>query len=256
MPSGRLLLQIPADLICDPRLPPLAKALYMTLVQLGPCSLRELSAASQVNRETVRRLVGALARAGWAMVTGGRNRRVVVASRPEKTQRDLVDHLREMRSVFNPVGENLSKLLLNVGVDDDRYVENARPHFLQNPRTGEYLELDRWYHERRVGEEYQGIQHFMVTSTSDEKNLKEIQARDAMKAELCRAKGVALMIVTEDDLSLDGILAKLPPQLPRAHIDRSDLYVRALEEFCEEYVASCRRIRAREESKNRRDDKE
>ncbi len=253
MPSSKLLLQIPADLICDSKIPPLAKALFMTLVQLGPCSVIELSAASGISRETVRPLVGILVRMGWAIVSGRRNHKVIVASRPESIQQALANWLREIRPMLNPVGENLSKLLFDVGVDDYDYVDNARPPFLQSSETGEYLELDRWYYKKRVGEEYDGTQHFVVSDLADEKKLKEIQARDAMKMEICKAKGIPLIVITEDDLSLDGILAKLPPQLPKAHVDRNDLYVRTLEELCEEYVASCRRARAREQAKNRRE---
>lgn len=246
MISGRLTLGISADLISDSRLPLAAKALYMTIAQSGACSLQELSAISRVSRETVRRLVGLLVATGWATVGGREKLKVIVATRPKDTQMDLAYHLREVRSCVYPVGETLSKLVLNVEVADDRYVDNARPAFLQNRETGEYMELDRWYYEHRVGEEYEGIQHFAVTKLTDKEKLKEIQARDAMKAEICRAEGIPLMIITEDDLSIDGILAKIPPQLPKAHFDRNDSYVRTLDELCRDYVASCRRARLRE----------
>ena len=172
MISGKMLLHIPSDLICDTRLPPLAKAVYMTLVQIGPCSLLELSAASQINRETLRSLVRLLVLSGWARIEGRSNHRLIVTTQPEGTQRSLIDHLKMVRSVGFPVGENLSRLVLNVEVADDHYVDNARPHFLQNRKTGEYLELDRWYYERRVGEEYQGIQHFEVTDMTDEQKFR------------------------------------------------------------------------------------
>jgi len=67
-----------------------------------------------------------------------------------------------------------------------------------------------------------------------------------MKVEFCRAEGIPLMIITEDDLSLDGILAKLPPELPRAHFDRKSAYIRTLDELCKAYVASCKRARLRD----------
>jgi hypothetical protein len=162
----------------------------------------------------------------------------------------MANRLRAIRPVFSPAGENLWRLLLNVCVDDDDYVDNARPHFLQNRETGEYLELDRLYYRKHAGGEYQGNQHFVVTSLADEAKLKAIQARDAMKVEICKAKGIPLMICTEDDLSVDAILAKIPPELPRATVNRNDIYVQTLEELCEEYAAGCRRARAREQSKN------
>ncbi len=254
MTSSKLLLEIPADLIRESRLPLAAKALYMSILQLGICSMQELSVAAGISRESARRLVGLLVATGWVRVGGRKKLKMIVAIRPKNTQMDLAFRLREVRSCVYPVGETLSKMILDVLVDDDRYVDNARPPFLQHRETGEYMELDRWYYEHRVGEEYEGIQHFEVTKFTTVEKLKEIQARDAMKAEICVAEGIHLMIITEDDLSIDGILAKIPPQLPKAHFDRSDAYVRTLDELSREYVAGGKRARlreAREESKKR-----
>lgn len=246
MVSDRLLLKIPTDLVLDQRLPMTAKSLYMTLVQQGPCSVLQLSVAAGLTRQTTKKLACILLEAGWVKIGGSRNCRVVVATQPEATRVRLFDNLIETRTNGYPVGESLTGLVLDVVVDDDQYINHARLSFLQNRKTGEYMELDRWYYRRRWGEEYEGIQHFQVTQGTDAAKLREIQERDAAKAAICRAKNIPLMIVTEDDLSIDGILAKLPPGLPKARFDRDDPYVLKLNELCEDYVASCRRARARD----------
>jgi len=245
-----MLLRVPTDLICDSRLSPSAKALYMSLMQIHPCTIRDLAAVSQMTRNTAITHLKKLAEVGWASITGPRNHRRIVPSRPLEIQKALAAQLRDKRPLLNPVGENLSKLVLDVVVDDDCYVDNARPHFLQDRETGEYLELDRWYYARRVGEEYEGYQHQGVTSFANEQKVEEIRLRDARKLAMCEARGIPLVIVTEDDLSFDGILRKIPPQLPQAHFDRDDLYVKTLEDLCEEYVAGCRRARLREARKS------
>ncbi len=250
--STRSFLRIPSELIGDARLSASAKTLYMTLCQTGPCSICELAAASKMNRETIRRQVAALSKAGWIIISGSATRKRLAATRPDSVQREMAQYLRTIRPALNPVGESLFKLILDVVVADDRYVDNARPHFLQHPRTLEYMELDRWYYERQIGGEYEGSIHHMLTGITDQKRLDEIRERDALKIEMCRERNIPLIIVSEDDLSIEGVLKKLPPEAPRAYFDPKDKYLRALDEICEEYVALCRRARGRDKRKDER----
>ena len=58
------------------------------------------------------------------------------------------------------------------------------------------LELDVWVADLRVGFEYQGQQHFHpIKAWGGPAALKQVQARDARKVELCRAEKVRLVVV-------------------------------------------------------------
>lgn len=96
-------------------------------------------------------------------------------------------------------GETLMKSMLDRLVPKKyKHQNNIRPSWLENPGTGAYLELDRYYvyakpkKERRAAFEFQGDQHY----TS-----KKQRARDKLKAKLCRKHRVKLVYVTARDLT-------------------------------------------------------
>jgi len=74
-------------------------------------------------------------------------------------------------------------------------LDNARPEWLLNPRTGRPLELDRYYPEIRVAFEFQGDQHFI-----DDAGLSQRVYRDQLKRHLCAEQGVYLVSVLAIDL--------------------------------------------------------
>lgn len=249
----RSALQIPRELALDPTIPPLAKSLYIAMRHKCPCSLQTLSAASQIHRNVARGLVHLLADSGWAVIDGTSNRKVVRISSPLEVQRATAWRLKEHRTIMPYVGEGLTKRVLDVGVDDDDYVDNARPWYLPNRDTGEPLEIDRLYVGIAVGIEYGGIQHSEVTQLfPDPRKLAELRSRDARKAELCQSRGVTLVTIGEDDLSVERVLDMLPPQLARAHIDPNDLYIKTLNDLCGQYVANCKKYRMREQRQAQR----
>ncbi|MBE3519663.1 MAG: MarR family transcriptional regulator [Firmicutes bacterium] len=243
----RLFVQIPSDLVSDEELSPLAKSIYLSISLHKACSMRQLSSASGLSRECVRYLVKKLAAAGWVKIEGKRNRRRITPSLPEKAQRTMIARLKEHRSYVATVGEYLMKRLLDVLVDSDDYVDNARPWFLQNPNTNQFMEYDRFYVSAGVAFEFNGPQHYGTTQVfPDTEEVDEIMQRDKIKADLSESRNIILVAITEEDLSLDKMSKKIPERLPKANYDPDCLYVRALEDMCGEYVANCRKRRARE----------
>lgn len=246
MPS-RLFVQIPSDLVSDEELSALAKSLYLIMSLYNTCSMKQLSTASGLSREAVRYLVNELAQAGWAKVEGKRNLRRITPSIPEKTQRIMIARLKEHRSYAATVGEYLMKRLLDVLVDSDDYIDNARPWFLQNPNTNQFMEYDRFYATAGVAFEFNGPQHYGTTEIfQDAEEVDEIMQRDKMKADLSDTRNIILVSVTEDDLSFEKMSKKIPERLPKANYHPDCLYVRTLEDMCGEYVANCRKRRTRE----------
>ena len=256
MPSSRFMLEVPADLVSDKTIPPKAKSLYLTIRLYNPCSVNELAAASGISRESIRELLGSLVQAGWVVVRGRSNRKEIIPTAPERTQDAMALRLKENRSLMAYVGQCLMTLLLDVTVDSDDFVDNARPWFLQNPTTGEFLEYDRYY-KVGVAFEFNGAQHYGTTELfPDEAKVIETQKRDEVKARLSRIRRVLLVYVSEDDLTVDGMLAKIPDTLPRAAIIRDSPYIRALQDMCGQYVANCKRMRTRERARNQRRENE
>jgi thiol-disulfide isomerase/thioredoxin len=71
------------------------------------------------------------------------------------------------------------------------------PPWLINPETGHKLQLDGYNKELGIAFEYQGHQHFKRAYYDKSDNaLKERQARDKIKKELCKKQGITLLCPT------------------------------------------------------------
>jgi hypothetical protein len=73
----------------------------------------------------------------------------------------------------------------------------VRPDFLQNPRTGQNLELDRYNHELKLALEYDGEHHRSTGGKhpQTQEQLEYQQWKDAFKAQRCRELGITLIKV-------------------------------------------------------------
>jgi len=92
-----------------------------------------------------------------------------------------------------------------------------RPSFLRSPATNRCLELDAYCAELRVACEFQGIQHDRYPNpvhTSHAQFLAQVN-RDRMKAAMCKAHGVCLLLVPHT-VSRAGMASFLKAQL-QAH---------------------------------------
>jgi hypothetical protein len=89
-------------------------------------------------------------------------------------------------------------------------LRHYRPDVLQG------MELDVFIQELRIGIEYQGVQHFeCVEHWGGMEALKELQARDKKKRELCQSLGIRLIYFRYDeDLSNESVAAKLGTLAP------------------------------------------
>lgn len=126
-------------------------------------------------------------------------------------------------------------------------MDNARPSFLQNPLTGEPLELDRHYPDLRLGFEHHGPQHFGVTKQHPKvEEFNELRSHDLMKMGPCREHDVTLVVVTAEDLSLNRLLKAIPDFAPKRQVDTNGPYVKALEKLSAECKASMARIVVKE----------
>ena len=75
--------------------------------------------------------------------------------------------------------------------------------------------------------------------------------RDAMKAFICRARGIELVIIQPEDLKLKSIDSKIPGRLPRRDLEGMEPLVAALEEMAAEHRERTAEERARKGPRGR-----
>ncbi len=232
----------------DNSIDPRAKALYLSLIVHKPGSIRQLAACTSMNRNLVAKLVYSLVKTGWVVIYEAGCQKTPIPTKPPAIQKAQLDYIRECDKMAPRSGENKMNMMLDQIVDTGPCILNARPWFLQNPESKEFLEYDRFDPETMSAWEFDGRQHYEVTPDfPDASNLRMVQTRDALKARLSRGKGVTLITVTAEDLTLENMLKKVPERVPIRLFDANGVYVRGLEHMCSEYIAYYGRAKARDE---------
>jgi hypothetical protein len=246
---------IPAALLTTPEISAGARLLYGQLQgfpnfdhQVGSFTYGTLSRLTGTSVAPLRRAVAELVAAGWLTVTQA-NRKSPLSFTlcdPVSTRlRARISAIRRKVRKAQPRGEALLREFLNVLVALDVYEDNAAPAVLLNPYTRELMELDRYYPTAAVAVEYNGDQHYEETDLATfEETVKQV-GRDAMKAFICRARGIELTIIRPDDLTLKRIDQKIPERLPRRDLEGMEPLVAALEEMAAEHRERTAEERAR-----------
>jgi len=91
--------------------------------------------------------------------------------------------------------EELMKTLLDQLFPHEEKQNNVRPDFLEK------LEYDRYYPNLKIAYEYNGEQHYMPMSDSEEskENLEKQKIRDLRKIALSKTLGIALVVIKYDE---------------------------------------------------------
>lgn len=257
MVSHRMFLEAPVALVCEESLRPADLGLYMQIALTPGRSIAELSRLTGQGRRAIRSQCKRIVDCGWVVVVPEGNRKVAYPTMPYECQLRIAEQYKERLRFVSRVGQTHMHEWLTVLVDSCSILVDVRPWFLQNPPTGEYLEYDCFLPEPyNVAWEFHGQQHFRTTERfPSEEALQQLQLRDHVKASLSQRHGIELVIVTEQDLSYDGMLAKIPPGVPLRYVDRNGPRVRSLESLCEEYAANVRRTMVRQDRQGRQDQK-
>lgn len=246
---------IPEALLTASDISPAARLLFGQLQSVpdferhsGSFTYAQLSHLTGSSDDALRRAVAELANAGWLTVTQTNRKSPVTFTLrdPVSTrQRARLSAIRRKIKSAPNKGEALLREFLNTMVALDKCEENATPDFLLNPYTGELMELDRYYPTARVAFEFQGDQHFEPTDlASFEVTVKQI-GRDAMKAFICKARGIELVPILTEDLSWKALEQKLPGNLPRRDLQGLEHLVALLEGLATEYRGRATEERAR-----------
>lgn len=239
--------RVPGALVTLAPVSPGARWLYaFLLTKCGRGSKRHRSRQTDLaaeagigSRVTVRALITELRQAGWLWVE--------TADRTKGWTYELMDpHIalrrtelrrvkaRLRRAAF--VGEGLAKELLTLLINDARFEDNARLNILVNPRTGEPMELDRWYPEAKVAVEFHGSQHFAPSEKFSEEEVNEQQARDLMKDSLARKHKIRLLIMTAQALTIEAVTEMFQGVMPLRTVREEDPVVRWLRERARSYL--------------------
>lgn len=89
---------------------------------------------------------------------------------------------------------------------------------------------------QKVAFKFNGPQHPRPTAANpDVEEQKQQRARDLMKMGHGREQGIKVVTLTYADLSLQGMLAKIPEEMPRRVVDPASKYTRALEALAAGY---------------------
>lgn len=238
---------VPVDLIRERRLAPGAKCLYLALLDLCEpnsrrCTVTQSKLLELVGVHSYHTLYGYLNQlkgTGWLRSESRRGHdSFFELLNPAEAARELELQRMDRRiSQVRSLGEACMKEYLNLFVDSQEFQDNVRPRFLVNPRTGEPMELDRWYVKLRVALEFNGPQHYGPTEVySDLGKVREQRARDLMKEALCQEAGIKLIVVVPDDLTYDGMLSKLQGQLPLRNVARDDPLMRYVISVSDRYL--------------------
>lgn len=224
-----------------------AKALYQTLICQKPCSVRQLASQMSMSRNTVYRLLKILEQKDWVIIYKNGRRNTPIPTQPAKHQKTQLDRAIERDKMAMRSGENKMHLLLELLLDVDETAKSARPWFIQNPQSKEFLEYDRFAPEIRVAWEFDGQQHYESTPQfPGQAELKKRQHRDMIKRELSVKAKVDLVTVTVKDLSIKTMLDKMPEHVPIRLFDVNGLYAQGIEQLCSEYMAFVTRAIARD----------
>lgn len=189
---------------------------------------------------TVRQSVGRLVEQGWVYrwKQPGKRGPLIIPWMPPHIEMDVVADMALVRTEVGNYGEWLMKAVLDLGVHDRDYHDNARPQWLTSPLTGSRLELDRWYRRATVAFEFQGPQHSQIGDryVRTAEQLQQRMVIDQVKRDRCQEYGVRLIEVAGHELSFEHILGAAEGRLSLVPLRDHSPLVRELSGMLWEYV--------------------
>lgn len=239
--------QVPGALLAERAVGAQAKVVYGLLQasphfreQCGHFTYASLSSLTHLGRNTLKRAIRELVGAGWAQVTqDGRLSPIrFTLGSPERRSSQVEAQAagrRLRRAKF--AGEAIMQEYLSLLVDSDQFTDNARPGFLISPLTGERLELDRYY-PPDVAFEFHGAQHDRATARFSQEEADAQHLRDLIKAGICLYRGIHLVIIRAEDLSLPGMTKKIGKSMQLRNLAGHEPLVDLLEEASLMYRAA------------------
>lgn len=235
---------IPAALVADRRVGVRGRILYGQLQSTprfepptGRFTYVSLSRLTGNSLHTVKRALKNLAETGWLEMAQKSQRapvRFTLRDPVSERGRAEVERIRRRLDEARFLGEALMRAYLSLLVDSEEYEDDAAPGFLVNPLTDERMELDRYY-PPAVAFEFNGPQHYGATERFSEESAAKQRGRDYMKLGICAERGIRLVFIHPEDLSLEGLRRKIGSLLPLRDLTGHELPVAFLETVSRRY---------------------
>jgi len=231
--------RLPIPLLKTRGITPLAK-LFFAEVQLLPgfrypsitTTWTDLRRETDLSLTTLRQALKTLETHGWVSVDRPRRKGSfqITLRNPHAERVRLAIAAIERRLQRAPfLGEALMREYLTLLVDCDDYEDDASPGFLVNPYTNEELQFDRFY-PPNIAFEFNGPQHYGPTRLfPDAEEARRQRARDLIKLGICAERGIRLVIVHAEDLTLEGMQRKVKGLLPLRDLEGMEEIIAYLE---------------------------
>lgn len=209
---------------------------YNSAARTGTFKWTQLRELAGLHLRTLKRAVRTLAEARW-IATAQENRRAPIWFRLQHADEALKEEIEKGLERADYRGEAMMRFYLSLIADTKDCVDRARPEFLVNPASGERMEFDRYYPEHRVAFEFNGEQHYAATGRFTKTEVDAQRKRDRLKQWICKQKGIQLIVVKAEDLSLKGMLKKVGDRLPLRALRGFKRTIRFLNECAMRYRA-------------------
>lgn len=239
--------RVPAALIADPTVGARAKVLFGLLQTTpdfrgghGRFTYPSLSSRTHLSPNTLKHGIADLVGAGWVQTAQASRISPIhfTLGSPEQRRAEATAaqaRRRMKRARFG--GEAIMQEYLSLLIDSDQFTDNARPGFLVNPLTGERLELDRFY-PPNLAFEFHGAQHYGATDRCTQAESEAQHLRDLMKAGICLYRGIQLVLIHPDHLSLQGMKGRIGQIMPLRNLEGQEVLIDLLEEESIKYRAN------------------
>lgn len=236
----RLAMRILAEITKARALSPTTKAVYLAAMLKQPESISKLAQSLGMHKGRTAACCSTLERQCWMQFAKEGTRRRPCAALPAEVEAALAEETREEMRLAQWLGEETTKRFVDwIVAPSVLLVHNSRPAFLGSPRKEKNLELDIFAPDYLWGMEHQGYQHYGPSSQySNAQEFVEQHKRDVRKAYLCKKNKVRLSEVSVLDLTLAGMLAAIPADIPRRTFDPKGPYIQMLEQVGKELAGS------------------
>jgi hypothetical protein len=235
---------VPAPLIIDRKLSTHARVLYGHLLLTrgfahpsGRFTLANLADQAHISRNTAEKALLELAHAEWIKLEREHRKALIhfeLTFPGFARGLEALARAQDRLSVPGPYGESLMREFLTLLIDSDEYDDDAAPGFLVNPRTQGRLEFDRFY-PPQVAFELNGPQHYRATKRFTAEQVGEQQERDYIKIGICATRGITLVILRPEDLTLEMMRQKVGSLLPLRDLTGYELLIDYLEQESADY---------------------
>lgn len=199
----------------------------------------ELAEELGLNVKTVRNAMLELENKGWLKLEQA-NQLAAISYSVFNPIRNKVEEVKKIvTDIINTAkfkGEAILRGFLTVVSPSDEHRDEATFAFLYNPKTGKQLYYDRYYLSR-VAFEFHGTQHDHSTELFDEETVQKQKHLDAVKQSICDDRGITLIIIRPEELSLEAIKRKIGKSLPQRNLRCYQSVVEYLEWIAARYRA-------------------